>query len=167
MSTLKVDTIQHSGGTTGLTIDTSGIVLTPARPAFRAYRNATSWNDITHNTWTKVALNATDFNIGSHYNTSTYRFTAPVSGVYVFDYQLYTHSSSGGSKNLAVYINGSEKMRAYYSNEAESSIKIHGPLYLNATDYAEPYLHINSSASNDYYFNSSSVYAWFAGYLLG
>ena len=31
---LKVDTIQSSGGTTGLTIDSSGRMFTPARPAF-------------------------------------------------------------------------------------------------------------------------------------
>ena len=167
MSTLKVDTIQHSGGTTGLTIDSSGRILQPTKPAFRAYRNATGWNDISNGTWTKVALNATDFNIGSHYDTSNYRFTAPVSGVYVFDYQLYSYSSGGGSKNMAVYVNGSEKMRSYYSNEAESTIKTHGPLYLNATDYAEPYLYVANATSNDYYFNSSSIYGWFTGYLLG
>jgi len=158
MSTLAVDTI---------TPKSASAVTMPSKPAFRAYRNATGWNDITHNTWTKVALNATDFNIGEHYDTSNYRFTAPVSGVYVFDYQLYVDNSSGGSKNMAVYVNGSEKMRAYYADEEISSIKIHGPLYLNAGNYAEPYLHQANSSSSDYYFNSTSVYAWFSGYLLG
>ena len=167
MSTLKVQEIQHTGGTTGLTIDSSGRILQPTKPAFRAYRNATGWNDITHNTWTKLPLNATDFNIGSCYDTSNYKFTAPVSGVYVFDFQLYVDNSSGGSKNMAVYINGSEKMRSYYADEEISTIKTHGPLYLNADDYAEPYLHQANSSSNDYYFNSTSVYAWFSGYLLG
>ena len=36
VSKLEVDTIAHSGGTTGMTIDSTGRILTPARPAFRA-----------------------------------------------------------------------------------------------------------------------------------
>ena len=39
-STLKVNTIAHSGGTDALTIDSTGRVLTPARPMFYATMSA-------------------------------------------------------------------------------------------------------------------------------
>ena len=35
-SILGIDTIQHQSGTTAMTIDSTGRILTPARPAFRA-----------------------------------------------------------------------------------------------------------------------------------
>ena len=41
-SELHVDAIKHSGGTSALTIDSSGRVFTPVRPAFFAYLNATT-----------------------------------------------------------------------------------------------------------------------------
>ena len=34
MSKLSVNTIAHTGGTTAQTIDSTGRILTPARPAF-------------------------------------------------------------------------------------------------------------------------------------
>ena len=37
-SELHVDAIKHSGGTSAMTIDSSGRVKTPARPTFRARR---------------------------------------------------------------------------------------------------------------------------------
>ena len=39
-SELHVDAIKHSGGTSALTIDSSGRVATPARPAFMARRTS-------------------------------------------------------------------------------------------------------------------------------
>ena len=41
-SILKVNEIQHTGGTTALTVDTNGRLLTPARPAFSVHLLSTS-----------------------------------------------------------------------------------------------------------------------------
>ena len=70
MSTLKVDTIQHSGGTTAQTIDSTGRILTPARPAFHAHdASGAAHIELTHNTWQVVPFDTTSINTGGHYNT--------------------------------------------------------------------------------------------------
>jgi hypothetical protein len=78
------------------------------QPAFSAYVSSS-----THNNWTGTAGAVYPFsqaviNRGSHYNTSTYRFTAPVAGLYYFGFRFnrYTDSKfdSGIFKNgSAVY----------------------------------------------------------------
>ena len=82
-STLKVNKIQHTGGTTALEIDSSGRMLTPARPAFKARR---SGNQSLGAGTTEQALimNVADFDIGSGYNTSTGVYTVPLGGIYYF-----------------------------------------------------------------------------------
>ena len=51
-SVLKVDTIQSSGGTTGLTIDSSGRVTSLVKPAFFAY--LTTDQTMSIGSWDKV-----------------------------------------------------------------------------------------------------------------
>ena len=69
-SILKVNTIQDAtNSNTAMTIDSSGRILTPARPAFSAYLTAqVSYGSA--NAYQLVTWNATHFNIGSCYSTS-------------------------------------------------------------------------------------------------
>lgn len=99
---LKVDSIQSSGGTAAMTIDSSGRVLTPARPAFKAACAAQTIATSTH-----VIMNATVtvFNVGSHYNASSKTFTVPVDGIYYF-YGTWFGSGSVGRAMTSFYING-------------------------------------------------------------
>ena len=67
-----------NSGSPKLKIDTSGRVTMPNQPSFFAYLN---------NTFTGVGLvpfDNTVYNTGNHFNTSNGRFTAPVTGVYMF-----------------------------------------------------------------------------------
>lgn len=85
---LKVDTIQSSGGTTGLTIDSSGRVLTPARPAFNvngiAGGDATMSGNSGPNNPFFITHATADLNQGNCWSSSTGKFTAPIGGVYHF-----------------------------------------------------------------------------------
>ena len=59
-------------------IDSSGRVITPNQPSFKAQRSGSNTTSGT------VVFNQTSHNIGNHYSTSTGRFTAPVAGRYLF-----------------------------------------------------------------------------------
>ncbi len=99
-SIIKVNNIQNSSGTSAMAIDGSGRVTTPARPSFFAHMTGGSWVDNVADD-TVLPFNATLHNIGNHYNTSTYKFTVPLAGVYFFSFQLYL-SNGGGSQYAGI-----------------------------------------------------------------
>ena len=98
-SEIGVQTIQHTNGTDAMTIDSSGRVTTPARPAFSAYRTAVSGTGI-------ITDFTEDYDIGGHFNASTGIFTAPVSGIFFFKIACIGKYSSGGF-DVFLSINGS------------------------------------------------------------
>jgi len=109
MSNLLVQNIKHTNGTTAQTIDSSGRVLTPARPAFFAYisSNVTATGII--------AFDTVKYNQGSHFNTSNGTFTCPVAGLYLFNFKcLFNTPDSDSYANL--HVNGSD----YTGNQASS-----------------------------------------------
>ena len=77
-SILKVDKIQNAAGTTGLTIDSDGVLLKPNVPAFYGYKTtiqtAAAADEIC--TWTESLDRGGNFNNGV--------FTCPVDGLYFF-----------------------------------------------------------------------------------
>jgi len=89
-SILKVDTIQNTGGTTGLTIDSSGRVLNPNVVAWLVNKNATQTSSADNEviTWSTVTLNQ-----GSGFQASgsnANKFVAPVHGIYTTAATLLT-----------------------------------------------------------------------------
>ena len=81
-SILKVDEIQNTGGTTGLTVDSGGRVLNPNAVGWFVYKTATQTASGSAEvvTWQGVRLNQ-----GSGFQTSggnVNKFVAPVHGLY-------------------------------------------------------------------------------------
>jgi hypothetical protein len=68
------------------------------QPSFRAY---TTGNQTSGNT---VVWNAVRHNYGSHLNTSTGIFTAPVAGVYLFASQVLIANSTGSTTGVYSYL---------------------------------------------------------------
>ena len=99
MSNLLVQNIKHTNGTTAQTIDSTGRVLTPARPAFRARLDGPSSN-ATGSQGT-IVFNNEDFDIGSNYNTSDGLFTAPIAVKYQFMFRELAATNSSGAINSA------------------------------------------------------------------
>ena len=88
-STLKVNTIAHTGGTTAQTIDSTGRILTPARPAFRAFLNTNLPSANYTSGTTQITFPSESYDIGGNYNTSNGKFIVPITGLYQFQLAFY------------------------------------------------------------------------------
>ena len=112
--------IQHQNGTSAMTVDTGGRILTPARPMMSVRgANASSANSAVYANFQEVTgWNTTDLNIGG--GLSNGRFVAPVTG----NYHLEGYSHRGAATNyraffLAVYDGSSytNLIRSYSYND--------------------------------------------------
>ena len=118
-------------------------------PAFSAYRTATQ--SIGNSSWTKVQLNAEDYDTNNNFDPSTnYRFTPTVAGYYQVNWSVNIAALSAEYIS-AVYKNGANF--AYGQNLATSSGRYNFQagstlVYLNgSTDYLELYVFQASGGS--------------------
>ena len=158
-SVLKVDAIQNTAGTSAMTIDSSGRMLTPARPAFMARRTSNQSSGI-------VIFDTAMINQGSHYNTSDGKFTAPIAGLYTFSSVVL--SRLGGTDNyftLELWVNGASYAEmqgySYLDNDFSGAIQVLADLSVN--DY------VQVNFTRDVYGASAATsnFTHFSGYLLG
>lgn len=127
-----------SGGNTFIGNQTfSNYVLKPGQPSFHAYPTDTSWSNSSANTDLTIFSN-TRHNVGGHYNTSTGKFTAPISGNYFFSVSVFMHTSYGNPSNTywGLYINGSGvNVTNHGVNGQDGGQSLSGVYYLAAGDY--------------------------------
>ena len=71
------------------------------------------------------------FNIGSHYSTSTYRFTAPIAGLYQFNFGTFNNGATG---RISFKLNGGNISSQQY-NFVNGGDSISMSLKLSANDY--------------------------------
>ena len=97
-STINVDQITATAtdGSITVTPNGTGIFIPKKVPSFYAF--GTAVQTIADQTWTRVDLQYTLFDTCSNFNTSNYRFTAPVNGIYSFTTALNfgTNTASSG-----------------------------------------------------------------------
>lgn len=86
---------QGSSPTLAMKYDSAGRVTTPLQPSFYAWSGV---GNVLFTTETPLPLNSTLWNTGSHYNTSNYRFTAPVAGKYFFRANIYKQGNGNYSR---------------------------------------------------------------------
>jgi len=105
-TTAQIGTIKDAGGNnTAMTIDSSGRVSTPARPAFRAFLNANTGNvNYTSAASSDFVFGHESYDIGGNYNTSNGKFTAPIAGLYHFTANIYGTGFGSGTTWASVYI---------------------------------------------------------------
>ena len=95
-------------GTTQLSVDSSGRVLKPNQPYFAAHMTGNSTYQ-TRGSGAVFPFNTTVYNVGSHFDTSNYRFTAPVDGKYLFTASFITNDSTPEGR-ITFYVNGSQNV---------------------------------------------------------
>ena len=172
MSTIKVNEVQHTGGTSAMTVDSSGRVSTPARPAFSLFYDSSGTEGVGNNT--QVVFTGVHKNIGSHYNTSTGIFTAVVSGFYQFNLVAFGCNSSGGavsagsSSSVALYdnTNSADLARSYHYTQTGS---FHPNLSFSSAHYLSASTEVKILPGSGAYLYSdvSDKYCKFSGFLIG
>ena len=152
------------GSNTGLTISSNGYVTKPNLPSFVAHSFTTGSGY--QSTTGFFPANQTNHNLGNHYDTTNYKFTAPVDGVYFFTFSSI-HSSAGQSSRPMFFVNGAETFNGIKhgingqdaegakSNVSTSLIK------LSANDYVQ----VKSQSGSLYYYDNT--HSTFSGCLIG
>lgn len=166
-SEIGVQTIQHTNGTDAMTIDSSGRILTPARPAFSADLSS---NFSTSSVAAKMTGWTENFDTGGVWNNGDSKFVAPVAGLYQFNYSGLHHAGASGTGNwvrAAIRVNGSNILdnlgdAGTYGNYQRITATI--AWELTANDEVEMYA---ASANSSGYVYGSSSYTVFSGYLVG
>lgn len=130
--------------------------------AFRAY--VSSDQSISATTTTKVVFGGKVIDIFNEFDTSASTFTAKFSGYYEFACSLHgaANSSTQAQRNLALFVNGTERARLQETIYGANSNSINGHsglLYLTAGDVVAIYYY-TSVADTTY---SSTALSWFSG----
>ena len=145
-----------ANNTEHMRVHSAGYVTKPNQPSFMAFANPTrdtsgTYNEILRN------FGTVRHNIGNHYDNSTGRFTAPVSGRYLFNAVITYDQSVSFSYLLYFQINGAASFVGANQNYGTTSMSV---VYnLNANDYVD--LH-----SDRAHYASTPRNHW-SGYLLG
>jgi len=125
-----------TNNTERMRIDSSGRVTMPYQPmaVARVSSDVQGSSDL-------LLFDTTDINIGSHYNTSLKRFTAPVAGRYYIAVEVQFHSGATQIyTGIKVNKNGGQVCDAYtnqYASNAHARITVNRVFELSANDYLE------------------------------
>jgi len=118
-------------------------------PSFCSFHvTMSSSQSLPNNTYTIMEFDTESFDIGSNFNTSTYKFTAPVAGKYWFNAAMRSSSSHGSDDDLAIY-----KGSSAYVQESQFN-QVSGPAYVTASNTMNISCIMDMAASD-----TASVYA--------
>ena len=128
-SILKVDEIQNTGGTSALTIQSSGAVKKPNLPYLYAdlYNGSSAGYDAHANQTPVQFRRVISSSGGITLNTSTYTFTVPLIGIYQINYQLLIQTAANLDFSIAPS-QGNEVFRSYRYNERGIAASLAIPL---------------------------------------
>ena len=120
--------------------------------------NHTSYNG--NSTTTIVNFNAENHDLGSNFNTSTYLFTVPETGLYQFIASTYTNETNSTQGWLVV--NGSRNQYTDWVQDSAGAILCTTHMkYLTAADTVGYHLHTGDTSCTVY---ANEWHTWFKGY---
>jgi hypothetical protein len=167
MSNILVNTIKDTGNNTLLSSDGSGSVTLGSgfpqnTPLFSVYRNGDQ--SLSSGASTKIQFDNINFNVGSNWDSSNYRFTATTAGYYSFKGSLGFQGTIS-RVILFFYKNSSEWQRGTDINITGATI-VHGStiMYLGVGDFCELYGYATGSSLSV----RNQTETWFSGnHLIG
>ena len=142
-----------------LRITNAGYVLKSDTPAFKCKLSTATGANFTG----VLVFGNVSYNIGSHYNSSNGRFTAPVDGRYLFCWYTNMERAGGNGSFYADWvINGNNQGNRMYTHHSGAWELIGGTVIfdLNANDYVQ----IKAITSGNW---DGGSYGSYSGYLLG
>lgn len=143
------------------TLDAAGRWTVPNQPFFMAKAQYTvPYSPGANN---PIVFNVVTSNVGNCYNSSNGAFTAPVGGVYQFNYHLLgTNDATDG--DVRVWVNGSNYTIASYGGNytGYKPIDVHFSIKLSAGDYVQ----LRNWAGATWH-TDSSYHCWATGVLIG
>jgi hypothetical protein len=164
----------------GLDFNSSNFAYNAKKPYFVVGKTYTTgaWQNFTSGGWLNMPLDWELTDNQGNYNTSTYAFTAPVTGSYHFSASSYTYKSSATSSDSYLHpiftVNDSQtarhasattqyriRNRTYYSGGYAADIQINNIFYLTAGDYVK--WQVYASSSLQWY----DAHTQFTGFLIG
>lgn len=176
-TTAQIGTIKDAGGNaTAMTVDSTGRILTPARPYFRVGM-ITSQTGITN---ANVIFDTVKDNVGGHYSTSNGRFTAPIAGVYQFGHSILFESVATSDDGITVHYfkNGTSDASSWLFDRADGTdangysgsggylnSRGSGTILLAVGDYVN--MNIYASGAIGVHGNSNASWSQWYGYLIG
>ena len=161
-SELHVDAIKHSGGTSALTIDSSGRVTLPQRIAFMGKKSDSS--SVSASSSTNVTFNLTKL---AHASWDGTTFTAPIAGIYRIFMNGHKETLNSNPLELAIYKNGAKFETAYSlsSSSIRTRNSVDALMDLSASDAITFRVLQGDAYGGDSAGTSSSLMC--SGYLIG
>jgi len=106
-----------TGGSVNGSLSVSGNIINSTRPGFKARISGNP----TVAQGTILPFNSTFYNIGNHFNTSTYKFTVPITGFYQVDLQLRIETSTNQYLHAMLYDDSNTMIDELFSLENGNS----------------------------------------------
>ena len=155
----------YNGSTKLWGITEHGYVVNPTRPAFHVYTSGTNYSAPT--SATNYNANNVKYNIGNFYDSTNKRATAPIAGLYHFQFFVSAvYSASGQRITLRFNVNGSTSyfpIFSYIGNNSDHTYGATMQLKLEAGDYVEAAWHVTSSGNT----SNGEAYSGFLGRFVG
>ena len=165
-SILKVNELQDTTGTSAMTIDSSGRIVHPQKPAFRIRFTSTSGFDYTSGVTLSGSTHYQSSTLveqgGNNFNHGTGRYVAPVTGFYFFSVGV-RYDAFSGSYFYVTLENPQQTIGRHLTSLQSTYLnaEVTGLCKLNAGEYMKVVL--TSSGDSSVNVNDDS---YFAGFLI-
>ena len=154
-SVLKVDAIQNTSGTTGLTIDNSGAILRPVLPYGQASKGGSAQSATSKITIRNNVISGGGLTV----DTTNDRMIVPIAGLYAIGFTSLTDSTN---TNTEVHMRKNGTQIAGTSSQTQSAasyatLSMHFIIELAANDYIEWWV-AGGAVHNNVNYNNHYVY---------